>query len=101
LKQFLVIILFFLVFLSTVFLNVKVSALKSEIAKINREIDNLEKEKVYLETKIQSSLSIKNIETKAQKLGLTYPKNVVEIKVYNGSVAEVIREKYYAASLEQ
>ncbi len=100
-KQFLSILFFFLLFLSTVFLNIKVSALRSEIKKVTNEIDILEKEKTYLENYIQSNLDLKKIEKKALEMGLTYPKNVVEFRIYNGRISEINKEKYYALSLEK
>lgn len=100
-KQFFVIILFFLLLLSTVILNVQVSNLKSEIINVTKEIDKLELEKSMLENFIQSSLNLKDIERKALKLGLTYPKNIVELRIVNGRLAEISEEKYYASSLNK
>lgn len=100
-KQFFCIVFFFLLLLSTVILNVKVSTLKSEIAKISKEIDQLEVEKSVLENIIQSSLNLKEIEKKAVRLGLTYPKNIVELKIFNEKLAEINEERYYASSLEK
>lgn len=100
-KQVLGIVFFFLLFLSTVLLNVKVSALRNEIRKVSSEIDMLEKEKTYLENYIRANLDLKKIEKKALEMGLTYPKNVVEFKVYDGRMSEISKEKYYASSLEK
>uniref|UniRef100_A0A7C3PTN7 Cell division protein FtsL n=1 Tax=Dictyoglomus thermophilum TaxID=14 RepID=A0A7C3PTN7_DICTH len=100
-KQVLGIVFFFLLFLSTVLLNVKVSALRNEIRKVGNEIDMLEREKTYLENYIQSNLDLKKIEKEALKMGLTYPKNVVEFRVYDGKISEISKEKYYASSLEK
>ncbi len=100
-KHSLVFLVVFLLFLSTVLLNIKVSAIKNEIAKINKEIDGLETEKTLLENYIQSSLNFKEIEKKALKMGLVYPKNVIELRIYNGKLAEITKENYYAATLER
>jgi len=100
-KQILGVILIFLCFLGVVLLNVKVSCLKNEIGKITMEIDALETEKSFLENTIQKKLSFKDLEEKATKIGLCYPKNVVEIRLNGGRISQIYKERYYASSYNQ
>ncbi|MEN2984024.1 MAG: hypothetical protein ABDH25_03250 [Dictyoglomaceae bacterium] len=93
----LLVIAIILIFIA-IFINNEVTRIRLENKEILKKISILEKEKIYYEDLLVKKVSLIELENKARKIGLLYPDSILEIKIENGKIKEVKKEKYLIIS---
>ncbi len=86
-----------LIFLA-IFINIEVSRLRIENKELMKKINELEEEKLAYEGLFLKKITLYELENKAQEIGLQYPQNILEVKIENGILTKLRKERYFVSS---